>query len=169
MNPTTPEPMSDAHLAEVAARLDAATEGPWWADDSDNCWRLFGVWHRIPPQLGGKIPEQVVKKQILKAPKHGTPYAEYWPADADADFIVNAPSDIRALLAEVRRNRAVLERVRQVRESWQEAGERAQSARNRKLDGRKVSGSFGENAWATAYRELGKQIDDALRGHEESQ
>lgn len=55
------------------------TRGPWWSDESGNCWRLHGVHGYIPaiPDLG--IGEQVVNHQILKAPKHGTPYAEYWP------------------------------------------------------------------------------------------
>lgn len=29
--------------------------------------------------------------QILKAPKHSTPYAEYWPTEEDARMIVAAP------------------------------------------------------------------------------
>ncbi len=76
-------------LRRAAAKLretaEAATPGPWWSDDSAQCWRLHGVGMRLPAQ--GLIPEQVVNKQILKAPKHGTPYAEYWPDPADAALI----------------------------------------------------------------------------------
>lgn len=67
---------------------EAATKGPWWADDSDLCWRLHGVGFRVPPPPGAEwIGEQVLNKQILKAPKSGTPYAEYWPGEADAKWI----------------------------------------------------------------------------------
>lgn len=72
-------------------RAQAATPGPWWADESENCWRLHGVAFKVPPQKfddgSVMIPEQVINKQILKAPKHGTPYAEYWPDEADAVYI----------------------------------------------------------------------------------
>jgi hypothetical protein len=88
-------------LAEIRAYVDAATDGPWWFDESENCWRLHGVMGRIPAQLSGRIPEQIMNKQILKAPKHGTPYAEYWPDPADAELIVKARTDLPALLAAV--------------------------------------------------------------------
>lgn len=86
-------------LAAIRAYVDAATEGPWWFDESENCWRLHGVMGRIPAQLSGRIPEQIVNKQILKAPKRGTSYAEYWPDAADAEFIVKARTDLPVLLA----------------------------------------------------------------------
>lgn len=70
-------------------RAEAATPGPWWSDESDQCWRLHGVAFRIPPQCDGLIPEQLVNAQILKAPKCGTPYAEYWPVAADAAQITS--------------------------------------------------------------------------------
>lgn len=35
---------------------------PWHADESNECVRIFRAHH-----------------QIIKAPKHGTPYEEYWP------------------------------------------------------------------------------------------
>jgi hypothetical protein len=110
----------------------AATPGPWWSDESDSTWRLHGVAARLPgwractvhgqPEPGcaqcGRllIPEQVVNRQILKAPKHGTPYAEYWPDEADSAFIVTARTAVPALLAvaagalerHVRRDRPVM-------------------------------------------------------------
>jgi hypothetical protein len=81
--------------AAIATRLAAATPGPWWFDESEDTWCLHGVAARFDnPPLG----ETVVNKQILKAPKVGTPYAEYWPDAADADFIAHAHSDIAWLL-----------------------------------------------------------------------
>jgi len=92
-------------LEAIKARVAAATPGPWWSDESDMCWRLHGVMGRIPPQLDGAIPEQIMNKQILKAAKKGTTQAEYWPEPADADFITHAREDVPALVAEVEKLR----------------------------------------------------------------
>ncbi len=77
-------------LTTAADKLDAllggSTDGPWWFDEDDDCFRLHGVAFRIPPQ--GPLPEQIVNSQILKAPKRGTSYAEYWPNTSDAGLIV---------------------------------------------------------------------------------
>ena len=95
------EPMSYERREEILSLHAAATEGPWWFDEDEHCWRLHGVFGRIPVQ--GVIPEQVMNKQILKAPKIGTPYAEYWPAAADAAFIAAAWTVVGELLAENQR------------------------------------------------------------------
>lgn len=84
--------MTEVEELEVAADTieqagERATEGPWWFDESGNCFRLHGVAFRIPPQAGGAIPEQIVNKQIFKAAKRNTPYAEYWPDAADAAWM----------------------------------------------------------------------------------
>jgi hypothetical protein len=104
MAPDPADPAA-AILAGWREAADSATPGPWWFDESDWCWRLHGVAFKIPPQLfpDGEvmIPEQVVNKQILKAPKTGTPYAEYWPDAADAAFIVTARTAMPLLLAAV--------------------------------------------------------------------
>lgn len=89
-----------AELAAIKARADAATRGPWWFDEDDEVFRLHGVHAIIPPVMDG-FPEQVLNHQILKAPKQGTPYAEYWPGEADAAFIVAARADVPRLLAAV--------------------------------------------------------------------
>lgn len=108
----TSEPLTDQTLAEIRQRAAVATEGPWWFDEDDNCWRLHGVHGRIPADPIG-IPEQVINHQILKAPKRGTTYAEYWPNAADAAFISRSREDIPALLAEIDRLRAQLREVTQ--------------------------------------------------------
>lgn len=98
----TTEPLD---LDAIKARADAATPGPWWSDESDMCWRLHGVAGRIPAQMDGFIPEQIVNHQILKAPKKGTTQAEYWPNAADAEFITHAREDVPALIAELEQAR----------------------------------------------------------------
>jgi hypothetical protein len=95
-----------AELGAIRERVTAATEGPWWSDEDDLMYRLHGVHARTPPyRFPGTdevmIPEQVLNHQILKAPKTGTPYAEYWPNAADDAFITNARSDVPRLLAAV--------------------------------------------------------------------
>ena len=92
-----PDPLA-ARLTEIREREQAATTGPWWFDEDELTWRLHGVHAMIPAQMDGLIPEQVMNHQILKAPKSGTPYAEYWPGAADAAFITSARTDVPALL-----------------------------------------------------------------------
>jgi hypothetical protein len=98
------EPIPELEAIKAAAA--AATPGPWWSDESENCWRLHGVAFVVPPQPDGLIPEQQVGSQILKAPKHGTPYAEYWPNAADAEFITGAREFVPRLVSAIE---AVLE------------------------------------------------------------
>ncbi|MFI7114018.1 hypothetical protein ACIBK9_47410 [Nonomuraea sp. NPDC050227] len=106
MSTETPDP-----IAQIRERFLNATEGPWWFDESDRTWRLHGVMGRIPAQADGFIPEQVMNKQILKAAKCNTPYAEYWPDEADAAFISHAWEDMRALLAELDAARDKLRKI----------------------------------------------------------
>jgi hypothetical protein len=86
-------------------RAGAATPGPWWFDEDENCWRLHGVAFKIPaqnsPDGSVMIPEQVVNKQILKAPKHGTPYAEYWPEPADAAHVTGMHPSVALAVADL--------------------------------------------------------------------
>lgn len=103
---TSPHPAA-VYLAEVAARVQAATTGPWWSEESSLCWKLQGVHAMVPAQMfpgtsDVMIPEQVLNHQILKAPKQNTPYAEYWPGEEDAEFITRSRTDVPALLHAVR-------------------------------------------------------------------
>jgi hypothetical protein len=59
-------------------RAEAATRGPWEAEESDDCWQLFGA-----------VTPHTHPLQLIKAPKHGTPYAEYWPHAADSAHIAS--------------------------------------------------------------------------------
>jgi hypothetical protein len=103
--PSDPDNVA-ADLAAIRSREQAATPGPWWFGEDDLMWRLHGVHATIPAQCfpGSDevmFPEQVINHQILKAPKKGTTYTEYWPGEADAAFIVAARSDVPRLLAAV--------------------------------------------------------------------
>lgn len=91
----------DERTHEIGMRLLAATEGPWWSDQTDTIYRLHGIMGRVGEQLGGLIPEQIMNKQILKAEKKDQRYQEYWPDAGDAAFIENAWSDISFLLTEL--------------------------------------------------------------------
>ncbi len=93
-------------LEAIRARAEAATPGPWWYDQDERMWRLHGVQFVIPPQ--GPVAQQVIGRQILKAPKKGTPYAEYWPSAPDAEFIAHARTDVDVLLQELDRLQARL-------------------------------------------------------------
>ncbi|MEU5838816.1 hypothetical protein ABZ820_34845 [Streptomyces diacarni] len=76
-------PMTPERVAEIAARVDAATPGPWRVDDD---------WAEI------------------KAPDLDT-IADYWEPTRESGngaFIANAREDVPALLAEVERLRAEL-------------------------------------------------------------
>jgi hypothetical protein len=91
-----------AELAAIKERAGKATAGPWWFDEDDQVFRLHGVYKIIPSFMEG-IPDQILNHQILKAPKTGTPYAEYWPNEADAAFIVAARTDVPRMAAAVER------------------------------------------------------------------
>lgn len=86
--------MSDRHqelvqkLAELRRLVDNATLGPWRALESRDTWTLHGearAFHTTKAK-----PIVAPSMQILKAPKHGTPYAEYWPNEFDGKLIVDA-------------------------------------------------------------------------------
>jgi hypothetical protein len=118
---------------EALVRIRAeATPGRWWAQDGPDHWQLFGSEN--PLQHGC---------QILKAPKRGTPYAEYWPNPQDAALMVTAVNTLPAFLAlalaqrnvhhSTRRKsdgKAVCERCR---ESWPCATQNALEALDRAI------------------------------------
>lgn len=88
-------PLKDAELEQVRTRHAAASGAPWQSQESDDAWTLHSGM-----------------AQILKAPKHGTPYAEYWPEAADAAFLTCAHRDVTKLLATVDEQRRTIDRLR---------------------------------------------------------
>ena len=94
------EPGGPAGLLRRAAELmktraGAATPGPWEAEDHGDCWQLFGAAVPGFPPL-----------QLIKAPKHGTLYAEYWPAPADSAHIAAWHPGVALAVAAVLKHRA---------------------------------------------------------------
>ena len=92
-----PDPMTPERLAEIEARANAATQGPW-------------EWH---PYMGSgatlaKPNHPFHELNILKTTDDWPPVA------ADAEFIAAARNDVPALLAEVRRLQDAVERVREL-------------------------------------------------------
>lgn len=90
MTDTPPNTLTPDVLRRTAALMrsiaGAATPGPWTAYDDENHWSLH---------------QRDWPFQILKAPKRGTPYAEYWPDPEDAAQIVSWPPEPAAAFATV--------------------------------------------------------------------
>lgn len=85
--------MSDQHrdlllkLSELRKMVDEATLGPWRSTETKDAWCLHGEARKFK----GKTKDGIAPSmQILKAAKRNTPYAEYWPNDADGALIVGA-------------------------------------------------------------------------------
>lgn len=94
------EPMTPERLAEIEARANAATQGPWEAatgalvgDDYDEATH---VWYRLHSpdrmwQTIGKVLDNELDQTTIE----------------DAEFIAEARTDVPDLLAEVRRLQAL--------------------------------------------------------------
>ncbi|MFZ3592244.1 hypothetical protein [Streptomyces sp. BH104] len=85
-----PQPLTDEQLAEIQARTESATPGPWWTD--------------ILPEHGGESigidapgDNWIVPVQDLHEP--------------DAEFVAHARTDVPTLLAEVQRLKGELAKV----------------------------------------------------------
>lgn len=109
--------MTPGQLAEIRARLEAATPGPWLAEPQT--WETVGA-HPWPTDAEWQADEQSATDALYSGPDICT--MEGWPPEsrrANAEFIAAAPSDIAALLAEVDRLRAVTaDRDRRWPEGW---------------------------------------------------
>lgn len=85
--------MSDRHqellarVAELRKMVDSATMGPWRYMESRDTWTLHGEAREFKGKLKDGFGPSM---QILKAPKHGTQYAEYWPNKEDSTLIVES-------------------------------------------------------------------------------
>ena len=87
--------VSDRELDRLLALSVTCLPGPWEIEETDDAWML----HSAPVKPGGPT------MQILKAAKHGTPYAEYWPGPAEAELICRARTIVPQLVEELRRQR----------------------------------------------------------------
>ena len=101
--------MTTDRLAEIQARADAATDGPWEARH-----RAGLDWLSQSPHVDndGHEPGSSVGLADAVDPLWGS----LWPsrnANADAEFIAHARTDVLALVAALRAVRAECGRVRQ--------------------------------------------------------
>lgn len=94
--------MSDLDLDSIKARCEAATEGPWHREHGDYGCVSIGNFGWVVD--GPNCPQ----------------YDEDTPqGHADAEFIAHARTDVPALVAEVERLRAEVERhMRMIRDHW---------------------------------------------------
>jgi hypothetical protein len=101
------EGLSDERLAEIEQRCAAATPGPW-AVDLDRPFTLGGDTVSVDAMTGdGLCVEREVCSCVLDT--DGWPDGPEWLEDAaNARFLAHAREDVPALLAEVRRLRALL-------------------------------------------------------------
>lgn len=126
------EPMTPARLAEIAARVEAATAGPWWwrfnVGGRPELWStqrgglvvlsalrdgmnkaVVAFCERATPLTGGVIEKA---SKFFVTPSRDVPdYQD--PTNPDALFIAHARTDIPDLLAEVARLEAENARLRE--------------------------------------------------------
>lgn len=94
--------MTEAELAAIEERANAATPGPWVAEPARGKWS-DGETHCAGIHVAGESWNEIVTTD-------GGVYGPNWP---DAQFIAAARSDIPALVAEVKRLRAELAELRE--------------------------------------------------------
>lgn len=93
------ELIDEARLAEIEARANAATPGPWRAGTVEAEGK---VWARDPTALGGP---SLGERCVFDANPH-------YPHNANRAFIAHARTDVPDLVAEVRRLTAALATAR---------------------------------------------------------
>lgn len=96
--------MTDEEIAAIEARANAATPGKWEALRVRVGWWWFTsktiLIHNLGSRPSNDWPEHWLAELAVR-----------WPnpqAEADAEFIAHARSDIPALIAEIRRLQALL-------------------------------------------------------------
>ena len=87
------DPLTDAYLDAIEQRANAATKGPWEMYRPHHASGFHSV-------IGGAGGTDNLADDVL---------------EADAEFVAHARSDVPALVAEVRRLRAMEQRVRRAR------------------------------------------------------
>jgi hypothetical protein len=109
---TTPDPVSEAELADMQDRADAATAGPWFVRQLDDKAAMSLVAVSTVPDTGRgeRWPafdhQQIVAATLVQEPRYADVRDERW--DENARFIAHARHDIPRLIAEVRRLRHLL-------------------------------------------------------------
>jgi hypothetical protein len=114
---TDQKPLTEQQLTGIETRAGAATPGPWgvyeYGGDS-----LIEIAADLEDTGCGYRARRTVCR-FDEEPLDNDPAHREWTAEedwaqvqADAEFVAHAPEDMPALLAEVRRLRAVLEQIR---------------------------------------------------------
>lgn len=93
---TSPKPLTAEEMAQIRARAEAATPGPWDLDAAGGHGHRWGV-------TGPESEDFEFLFYPADYPRHGV----------DAEFIAHARSDVPRLLEEVERLRAALVRARE--------------------------------------------------------
>lgn len=145
---TLSAPVEGVDVEEVL-RLDReATAAPWNSDDNADCWRLHG----------SGIADGCV--QILKAPKHSTPFAEYWPPIPDAVLITTYRTAAPALAREVVALRAELDDESRAFPTFRHLVERTAAALG--LDKERVDPETGE-PYLPSWHDIPEQVECLIK------
>ena len=103
--------MTDEQLAEIEERLRAATPGPWQAMRQGNQY-IETDYLPTAKVVGASVVTGLKRPwnphAYISFGMRATTHEEARFTDADADFIAHAPTDIAALIAEVKRLREAL-------------------------------------------------------------
>jgi len=104
--------MNDEELQAIEARVNAATPGPWQTGSD-----LGGVWKKVALQRGLILQSHIAESKSRMFIEDYCGSLTMWDAwqdeakgreDRNAEFIAHARDDVPALIAEVRRLRALL-------------------------------------------------------------
>jgi len=95
--------MKPERLAEIRARCEAATEGPWRVHGVDKHWDKHQAYYKVR----GSIPGRKWQIADCRYVDHEEGCYDEGEAAANANFIARARQDIPDLLAEVEALRAV--------------------------------------------------------------
>jgi hypothetical protein len=106
---TTPDPPTDAELAELEELSNAATPGPWFVRQLDDDFAMSLVAVSTVPDtgLGERWPrfglQEIVAATLIQHPRYVDVADEHW--DENARFIAAARQSIPRLIDEIRRLR----------------------------------------------------------------
>ncbi|MDH6141122.1 hypothetical protein P3T35_003135 [Kitasatospora sp. GP30] len=137
----TPPPLSDEQLTTIRARHQAATSGPW----------------RNEP-YGGLGPETVLGPGMPAVA--ALDFGDGDQADADRDFVLNAHTDMAAVLAELDRLRAERDRYRA---AWHSARRRANHNHNQGQRFQLAGGAVREALVRAGYITRRDTVADAVQ------
>jgi hypothetical protein len=108
----TEEPLSGDELAEITARADSSTPGPWFFRLLDDDWHMSLVAVTTSPATADdgraptKIAVETIAATLVQHPRYVTVADERW--EENAKFIAHARTDVPRLVTEIKRLRALL-------------------------------------------------------------